>query len=140
MSYIQDENNLGARSGWTFLTNHSHVLLCLAKEPDLPLRVVALQVGITERAVQRIVAELEEAGILTREREGRRNRYEIDRSRPLRHPVEAGKTVGDLMDLIIDVDGRARPANVLAEPHSERRDGGKNGQAGKNGKKQKQKH
>ncbi len=87
--------------GWTFLTNHTHVLLCLATEPQPPLRRVAQLVGITERSVQRIVADLEEAGYLTREREGRRNRYAIRRGIPLRHPIETHKRIGDLIEMIL---------------------------------------
>ncbi|GAB4451704.1 MAG: MarR family transcriptional regulator [Armatimonadaceae bacterium] len=86
--------------GWTFLTNHTHVLVCLSRQPDLRLRDVAAMVGITERAVQRIVADLEDAGILTREKEGRRNRYEVLADRPLRHSIEAHRTVADLLDLV----------------------------------------
>jgi DNA-binding MarR family transcriptional regulator len=85
---------------WTFLTNHSHVLICLAQEPDLRLRDVAGRVGITERAVQRIVADLEEAGALTRSRDGRRNRYEVHSSQPLRHPIEAHCRVRDLLQMV----------------------------------------
>ena len=85
---------------WTFLTNHSHVLICLAGEPDLRLRDVADRVGITERAVQRIVADLEEAGVLTRSRDGRRNRYEVHMERPLRHPIEAHRKISDLLDMV----------------------------------------
>lgn len=90
----------GEGQGWTFLTNHSHVLICLAQEPDLRLRDVAQRVRITERAVQRIVADLEEAGILTRSRDGRRNRYEVHADQPLRHPVEAHRAVRDLLKII----------------------------------------
>lgn len=85
---------------WTFLTNHSHVLLCLVREPGLLMREIAERVGVTERAVQKIVADLEAAGVLERQREGRRNRYGIDPSRPLRHPVEAHCRVRDLLDLV----------------------------------------
>lgn len=85
---------------WTFLTNHSHVLICLAEDPEMRLRDVAERVGITERAVFRIVAELEEAGILTRHREGRRNQYEVHGEQPLRHPIEQHRTVGDLLGLV----------------------------------------
>jgi len=84
---------------WTFLTNHSHVLICLAEEPDIRLRDVAGRVGITERAVQRIVTDLEEAGVLVRSREGRRNHYEIAPEVSLRHAVEAHNTVEDLLRL-----------------------------------------
>ena len=85
---------------FTFLTNHSHVLLLLAAEPELRLRDVAGRVGVTERAVQKIVADLEASGVLTREREGRRNRYAVHTERPLRHPVEAHRTVADLLAMV----------------------------------------
>ena len=84
--------------GWTFLTNHSHVLICLSRDPDLRLRDLAEAVGITERAVQGIVNDLEAAGFVTKHREGRRNHYSIVRSGFMRHRVEAGHTVGELLD------------------------------------------
>lgn len=89
---------------WTFLTNHSHVLICLADDPEARLRDVAAQVGITERAVQKILADLEQAGVVTRRREGRRNRYSIHRDRPLRHPVESHRSVGDLLGMVSDIE------------------------------------
>lgn len=85
---------------WTFLSNSAHVLLLLAKDPDARLRDVAEEVGITERAVHRLLSEMEEAGIITRQREGRRNHYTIERNLQLRHPIEAHRTVGDLIDMI----------------------------------------
>jgi DNA-binding MarR family transcriptional regulator len=88
-----------APAAWTFLSNHSHVLLCLAQQPDLRLREAALTVGITERAVQKIVADLEAAGVVQKKRLGRRNHYHITTSGPLRHPIEAHRTVGDLLKL-----------------------------------------
>lgn len=88
-------------SNWTFLSNHSHVFLLLAKEPEILLREVASRVGITERAVQRIVTELETDGYLTRERTGRRNRYQVHLDRPLRHPIEAHRTIGELVGLVV---------------------------------------
>jgi hypothetical protein len=88
--------------GWTFFSNHGHVLLCLAADPQLALRDVSQSVGITERSVQRIVGELEEGGYLVRTREGRRNRYVIRRSVPLRHPIEMHKRIGDLIDLVLE--------------------------------------
>jgi hypothetical protein len=93
-------------SGWTFLTNHAHVLICLKKEPGLTLRDVSARVGITERAVQRIVADLEEEGYLVREREGRRNSYQLNLNRPLRHGVEQPCTIGDLVDLVLQSSNR----------------------------------
>ncbi len=86
--------------GWTFLTNHSHVLICLARDPDLRLRDLADAVGITERAVQGIVNDLEAAGFITKRREGRRNHYSIVRSGFMRHRVEAGHTVGEMLDAL----------------------------------------
>lgn len=85
---------------WTFLTNHSHVLIVLAEDPSLVLREVAVRVGITERAVQRIIAELEEDGFVEKERVGRRNHYRIHADRALRHPIEEHRTIGDILDLI----------------------------------------
>lgn len=82
---------------WTFLTNHAHVLLCISRDQDTRLRDIAVDVGITERAVQRIVVELEEAGVLTRERRGRRNHYVVNGSIPLRHSLENHRSVGDLV-------------------------------------------
>lgn len=89
---------------WTFFTNHAHVMVCLARNPDQPLREVALAVGITERAVQRIVADLEQAGYLERLRSGRRNRYQMFPGTPLRHPLEAHRSIGDLLDAVADSD------------------------------------
>ena len=86
-----------AGPGWTFLTNHAHVLVCLTRDPGERLRDVASQVGITERAVQKIVMELEAGGVLTRTRVGRRNSYQIHRNQHLRHPVENSKTIGELL-------------------------------------------
>jgi DNA-binding MarR family transcriptional regulator len=84
---------------WTFLSNHAHVLIALAKEPDLRMRDLADRVGITERAVAQILSDLVEACVLKRHREGRRNIYEIDPTVSLRHPVEAHRTVGDILHL-----------------------------------------
>ena len=85
---------------WTFLTNHAHVLLCIARDPGIRLAEVADRVGITERAAQRVVADLEAAGYLTRERDGRRNRYEIHSHRPLRHPLEQDHEIGELLSVL----------------------------------------
>lgn len=82
---------------WTFLSNHAHVLVCLAANPDSRLRDIASEVGITERRVNGILADLEGAGIVTVFKSGRRNSYKLDRRARLRHPLEAHKTVGDLL-------------------------------------------
>ena len=85
------------RGTWTFLTNHAHVLLCLVGDPELRLRDLAERVGITERATQRIVAELADGGYLERTRVGRRNVYTVHLGLPLRHPLERAHTVGELL-------------------------------------------
>jgi hypothetical protein len=85
---------------WKFLTNHSHVLVLLSRDSSLVLREVAWQVGITERAVQRILADLEADGFIVREKIGRRNQYRILMNQPLRHPIESHCAIGDLIALI----------------------------------------
>ncbi len=82
---------------WTFLSNHAHVLVCLAADPNSRLRDIAAEVGITERRVNGILADLEQAGIVTVFKTGRRNSYKVERRARLRHPLEAHKTVGDLL-------------------------------------------
>jgi DNA-binding MarR family transcriptional regulator len=85
---------------WTFLTNHAHVLLCVARDPEARLRDVAEDVGITERAAQRIVADLVQAGYLDREREGRRNHYRLHTELPLRHPLERDHAIGEILEVL----------------------------------------
>jgi predicted ArsR family transcriptional regulator len=87
---------------WTFLTNHARILILIAETSGIRLRDVADQVGITERAAQRIVAELEAAGYLTHERVGRRNQYHLRPDAHLRHPLEDDVEVGRLLDLFVD--------------------------------------
>lgn len=99
------EEQPGRRASWTFMTNHAHVLFCIAQEPDVRLREVAKRVGITERAVQRIVSDLQDEGYLIVQKLGRRNRYEVHEDLPLRHPVERHRSVADLLDLICRDDG-----------------------------------
>ncbi len=89
-----------AKSTWTFLSNHGHVLLCLHRKADLPVKEIAIHVGITERAVLRILSDLEAEGYLRRERIGRRNRYTIKLNKKLRHPIEANTKIKALLDLI----------------------------------------
>lgn len=98
VSYIMPPQS---SAGWTFLSNYSHVLLCLAQDPLIKMRDVAARVGITERAVQRIIAELEGAEVLTRVKTGRQNTYTINPSVPLRHELESHRTVGDLLDALM---------------------------------------
>ncbi len=90
----------GSQSNWTFLTNHAHVLIVLSQSPNVVLREVAVRVGITERAVQRIVQDLEDGGFLVREKIGRQNHYRVNDTLPLRHPIESHRNIGDLLSLI----------------------------------------
>jgi len=92
---------------WTFLTNHAQVLLRLANDPDVRLRDVAGAVGITERATQRILSDLVEAGYVRRTRVGRRNRYTVDRAHAMRHAAQNGHEIGSLIDLLGDGPGAA---------------------------------
>ena len=97
-----------AGTPWTFLTNHAHVLFCLARDPESRMREVAAAVGVTERAVQRIVADLEDAGYLRRERTGRRNHYELQAAKPLRHAIEQHVLVSDLLTVLAAPRRRAK--------------------------------
>lgn len=85
---------------WTFLSNHGHVLLAIASTPEAPLRQIAKRVGISERAVQRMVADLEASQYIKRSREGRQNRYKVHPELPLRHPIEWHNDVGSLLALV----------------------------------------
>lgn len=100
-----------APAPWTFLTNHAHVLFCLTRDPECRMREVALAVGVTERAVQRIVGDLEAAGYLSHVRNGRRNHYELSAARPLRHPIEQHVLVSDLLR-VLENPARVRPTRA----------------------------
>ncbi len=93
------------RRSWTFLTNHGHVLVCIARDPGVRIRDIAVGVGITERAAQRIVAELLAGGYISRTRVGRRNRYELRSDLPMRHPLEHDHEVGALLRSLVDAPG-----------------------------------
>src|ERR1051325_6277261 len=87
--------------GWQFVTNHTQVLLCIARDPDVRLREIAETVGITVGSAQRILADLIEAGFVERERHGRRNRYAVNHDSPmLRHAAQAGQEIGGLLELL----------------------------------------
>ncbi len=96
-----------SRTGWTFFTNHSHVLFYIYFHPELPMREIALKVGITERAVQNIVKDLIQEGALSIEKVGRNNSYRVNRDIPLRHPIESHRTISDLLDFIRRQEGGA---------------------------------
>lgn len=95
-----NERGSAMSAKWTFFTNHAHVLFSISEDPDITLREVALSVGITERATQRIVAELEEGGYLRHDKIGRRNHYELIDDAPLRHAVEAHVEIGDVLRVL----------------------------------------
>ena len=84
-------------SNWTLLTNHGHVMVYLSRYPEARLRDLATEVGITERAAQRIVNDLVDDGYLRKEKVGRRNRYRLNRNAPMRHPIERDHSVGELL-------------------------------------------
>ncbi|HEX2015882.1 MAG TPA: winged helix-turn-helix domain-containing protein [Solirubrobacteraceae bacterium] len=93
---------------WTFLSNHAQVLLCIAQDPDIRLREIGDQVGITERAVHRIVSELADARYITRERRGRRNRYTVSHDRSLPEPLAHNQRLGTLLELLGSDSGQHR--------------------------------
>jgi DNA-binding transcriptional ArsR family regulator len=95
-------------SAWTFLSNHAHVLVYLAEHPSARLRDVAADVGITERSAMRLITQLDEAGIIRRTRQGRRNHYMIDVNAPLKHPLEAHCTVGQLLEFVASQESLQR--------------------------------
>jgi DNA-binding transcriptional ArsR family regulator len=86
---------------WDFLTNHAHVLLCVAHDPDVRLRDIALSVGITERGAHKILSQLVEEGYVTRERQGRRNRYKVESDLPLRHPLVQEQKIDQLLGVLL---------------------------------------
>jgi DNA-binding MarR family transcriptional regulator len=101
-------------SSWDFLTNHAHVLLCVAHDPGIRLRDIAAAVGITERAAHRILSQLVEEGYVLRERQGRRNRYQIVAGLPMRHPLVEEREVGELLEVLIG-SRAGEPAKMTLE-------------------------
>ncbi|MCY7372606.1 MAG: winged helix-turn-helix domain-containing protein [Spirochaetaceae bacterium] len=109
--------SLGPWPNWTFLTDHAHVLLCIARDPEMRLRDIADAVGITERAAQRIIAELADAGYLERHCAGRRNRYQLHPHLPLRHPLEHDHHIGELLGVLsatVPVVSASRPRTATS--------------------------
>ena len=89
---------------WSFLTNHARVLVCIAHDPGVRLRDIAERVGITERTAFGIVTDLVDAGYVVKEREGRRNRYEVQPHQPLREPTARETSIGEVLALLVDSD------------------------------------
>ncbi len=100
--------------GWTFLTNHGHVLVCVARDPDATIREIANRVGITERAVQKIVSDLEANETIARFRVGRRNRYVVCGNAMFRHPVEQDLRVGEFVELLTTEERDAATASTAS--------------------------
>ena len=99
--WIYEQGSQQAPPRWDFLTNHAHVLVCVARDPGIRLRDIAAAVGITERAAHRIVSELVDEGYVVRERQGRRNRYQVKTKLPLPHPLAEEHEVGDLLEVLV---------------------------------------
>lgn len=87
-------------ASWTFLTNHAHVLVCIARDPGVRVREIAQRVEVTERAAQRIVSELVDEGYVERRREGRRNSYSVKARRPMRHPMDSDLAIGEILTVL----------------------------------------
>lgn len=106
-------------TGWTFLTNHARVLAAIADNHSVRIRDIAAHCRLTERAVQKIIADLEQDGYLSHTREGRTNTYRIDPAKVLRHPAEAGLTVASLLSLLVkDEADRATAPDDHSRPHA----------------------
>jgi predicted transcriptional regulator len=99
MSVIKNASKVAPPS-WNFLTNYTHVLVCLSRDHTLTVRELALQIGITERSIQRILRELETGGVISRCKDGRNNTYKIMKNHRLHHPLERSKTVAELLKAI----------------------------------------
>ena len=91
-------------ANWSFLTNHARVLMCIAHDPGARLRDIAASLGITERSAHGIVTDLAEAGYLIRQKDGRRNRYQIQAHLPLPEPTSQERTVGEILALLAGPD------------------------------------
>jgi len=110
ISGVQGHESLKTSPAWDFLTNHAHILVCVANDPGIRARDIALAVGITERATHRILGELVNEGYVLRERRGRRNHYEIVADLPLPHPLVQERRVGELIAVLVGSDPGASVA------------------------------
>lgn len=91
-------------ASWSFLTNHARTLLCIAHDPGVRLRDIAAEIGVTERSAQGIVTDLVEAGYVVKDKDGRRNRYQIQEHLPLLDPIGTEPTIGEMLDLLVGVN------------------------------------
>ena len=93
---------------WSFLTNHARVLVCIAHDPGARLRDIALTLGITERSAYSIVTDLTDGGYVVKEKDGRRNRYQIQAHLPLREAISQERTIGEVLDVLVETNTRTR--------------------------------
>ena len=98
---------------WSFFTNHARVLICIAQDPDLRLRDLAMAVDITERRTHGIVTDLAEAGYVVKEKDGRRNRYRVQAQLPLPESISGERTIGEVLGLLVDADAHTRPRGPI---------------------------
>lgn len=114
------ENSLAGERQWTFLTNHARVLVQIARDPGIRVRDIATSCLLTERAVQRIITDLEQAGYLSHERRGRTNHYSVLAAKQLRHPADSGPTVAELLAVLLrrPADGEAGVGSIIPGPLS----------------------
>jgi DNA-binding IclR family transcriptional regulator len=100
-------------ANWGFLTNHARAMLLIARDPALRLRDLAAALGVTERTAYGLVADLTEAGYVVKDKDGRRNRYQIQPNLPLRHQLTRERTIGELLNLLLGSnDGIAAPGRT----------------------------
>lgn len=106
---------------WSFLTNHARVLVCVAHDPGIRLRDIATTLGITERSAHGIVTDLANAGYIVKERDGRRNRYQIQHHLPLPDATASQRTIGEVLDLLVETGApnRRRPPGRAVKPRAD---------------------
>jgi DNA-binding transcriptional ArsR family regulator len=103
---------------WTFFTNHARGLICIARDPGIRLRDLAVALDVTERSAYGIVSDLAGAGYVVKEKDGRRNRYRVEGQLPLPESIVRERTIGDVLGLLVDVDARRRPRQPTKERHA----------------------
>jgi hypothetical protein len=104
---------------WSFFTNHARALICIARDPGIRLRDLAVALDVTERSAYGIVSDLVDGGYVFKEKDGRRNRYRVEAQLPLPESIGRERTIGDVLGLLVDVDSRSRPRKPTKERHAE---------------------
>jgi hypothetical protein len=103
---------------WTFFTNHARVMICIARDPGIRLRDLAAAIAITERSAYSIVTDLVDAGYIAKDKDGRRNRYQVEAQLPLPESIGRERTIGEVLGLLVDADARRRPKQPIKEHHA----------------------